>query len=175
MKVSEIKEIITLFDESSLSQLKIQSENFSLKLDKNAKIPTIIESKVLDSAPLPQVLNTAPAINALNALNANLATPARATPATNNIESTPQTNAKKDAEFITSPMVGTFYRSPSPGAAPYVSIGDTIKKGQTIGIVEAMKIMNEIEAEFNCKIVEIEVNDAQPVEFGTKLIMVERV
>ena len=72
-------------------------------------------------------------------------------------------------------MVGTFYRSPSPGAAPYVSVGDTIKKGQTIGIVEAMKIMNEIEAEFDCKIVEIEVNDAQPVEYGTKLVMVERI
>ena len=72
-------------------------------------------------------------------------------------------------------MVGTFYRSPSPGAAPYVSVGDTIKKGQTIGIVEAMKIMNEIEAEFDCKILEIEVNDAQPVEFGTKLVMVEKI
>ena len=87
--------------------------------------------------------------------------------------STKQTTGS--ADFITSPMVGTFYRSPSPGAAPYVSVGDTIKKGQTIGIVEAMKIMNEIEAEFDCKIVEIEVNDAQPVEYGTKLVMVERI
>ena len=86
-----------------------------------------------------------------------------------------QSATNATADFITSPMVGTFYRSPSPGAAPYVSVGDTIKKGQTIGIVEAMKIMNEIEAEFDCKILEIEVNDAQPVEFGTKLVMVEKI
>ncbi len=71
-------------------------------------------------------------------------------------------------------MVGTFYRSPSPGAAPYVNVGDTIKKGQTVAIIEAMKIMNEIEAEFDCKVVSIEVNDGQPVEFSTNLIKVEK-
>ncbi len=71
-------------------------------------------------------------------------------------------------------MVGTFYHKPSPDAAPYVNVGDMVKKGQTIGIIEAMKIMNEIEAEYDCKILAIESADGQPVEYGTKLIKVEK-
>ena len=154
MTASEIKEIMQLFDETTITSLKLQHENFSIKLNKSVQL-TSQEQNV--QVAIPQNSHQV---------------------ATNIIESLPPTlpaatNVK--AEFITSPMVGTFYRSPSPGAAPYVSIGDTIKKGQAVGIVEAMKIMNEIEAEFDCKILEIEVNDAQPVEFGTKLVMVERI
>lgn len=154
MKLSEIKEIIQLFDDSKLSSLKLQQDNFLLKLNKEQKIVKTQEAPATQIA-IPQTAVVKP------------------------LESMP-TDSKplptsSTAEFITSPMVGTFYRSPSPGAAPYVSVGDIIKKGQTIGIVEAMKIMNEIEAEFDCKIIEIEVNDAQPVEFGTKLVMVEKV
>ena len=81
----------------------------------------------------------------------------------------------ESSEYITSPMVGTFYHKPSPDASPYVAIGDTIKKGQTIGIIEAMKIMNEIEAEFDCKVIAIETADGQPVEYGSKLIRVEKI
>ena len=80
----------------------------------------------------------------------------------------------QSGDFITSPMVGTFYRCPSPGAAPYINVGDTIKKGQTIGIIEAMKIMNEIEAECDCKILSIEVDDATPVEFSTNLVRIQK-
>ena len=154
MKLSEIKEIMQLFDESKITSLKLQNENFYLKLNKAEKHIKPQESQSVQViAPqnvASKVIDTAPIIKEQSATNAT-------------------------ADFITSPMVGTFYRSPSPGAAPYVSVGDTIKKGQTIGIVEAMKIMNEIEAEFDCKILEIEVNDAQPVEFGTKLVMVEKI
>ncbi|ECP8830230.1 acetyl-CoA carboxylase biotin carboxyl carrier protein, partial [Campylobacter jejuni] len=71
-------------------------------------------------------------------------------------------------------MVGTFYQAPSPGAAPFVKVGNTVKKGDTIAIIEAMKIMNEIEAEFDCRIVEILVADGQPVEFGMPLFAVEK-
>ena len=85
------------------------------------------------------------------------------------------TSSVADGVFIESPMVGTFYRCPAPNSAPYVNVGDKIKKGQIIGIVEAMKIMNEIEADFDCKIVEIVASDAQPVEFGTPLIKVEKI
>lgn len=157
MKASEIKEIIQLFDDSKLESLKIQQDNFSLKLNKNKKssqeqIPQIQEIQTVLMQPAKQNIQE-PKI----------------------IQESLHSPTNKNAEFITSPMVGTFYRSPSPGAEPYVSIGDTIKKGQTVGIIEAMKIMNEIEAEFDCKIIEIKVNDAQPVEFGTKLIMVEKI
>ena len=82
---------------------------------------------------------------------------------------------KTSAELtINSPMVGTFYKAPSPGAPAFVKIGDSVNTGQTVGIIEAMKIMNEIEAEFDCKIIEILVEDGQPVEFDTPLFVVEK-
>jgi acetyl-CoA carboxylase biotin carboxyl carrier protein len=74
---------------------------------------------------------------------------------------------------IESPMVGTFYRAPSPEAAPYVREGDVVKKGQVVGIVEAMKLMNEIESKVAGRIVKVLVENAQPVEYGPPLFLVE--
>lgn len=74
---------------------------------------------------------------------------------------------------ITSPMVGTFYKSPSPDADPFVNVGSTVKPGDVVCIVEAMKMMNEIESEISGKIVEVCVEDGQPVEFGQVLMYVE--
>lgn len=93
--------------------------------------------------------------------------------------STPAASAPADSQnarkgkAITSPMVGTFYKSPSPDADPFVSVGSTVKQGDVVCIVEAMKMMNEIEAEVSGKIVEICVEDGQPVEFGQVLMYVE--
>ncbi|MFQ5893792.1 MAG: acetyl-CoA carboxylase biotin carboxyl carrier protein, partial [Nitrospinota bacterium] len=74
---------------------------------------------------------------------------------------------------IESPIVGTFYRAPAPDAKPYVEEGDVVKKGQVLCIIEAMKLMNEIEAEFEARIVSIMVENAQPVEFGEPLFLTE--
>jgi len=82
-------------------------------------------------------------------------------------------NDAKKGTPIVSPMVGTFYTSPSPDAKPFVSVGQTINKGDKVCIIEAMKLMNEIEAEVSGKIVEICVKDGQPVEFGQVLMYVE--
>ncbi len=79
----------------------------------------------------------------------------------------------KKGKPLTSPMVGTFYKAPSPDAKPFVEVGQTIKEGDVVCIVEAMKLMNEIEAEVSGKIVEICVSDGQPVEFGQVLMYVE--
>lgn len=79
----------------------------------------------------------------------------------------------KRGKPLTSPMVGTFYKAPSPDAKPFVEVGQTIKEGDVVCIVEAMKLMNEIEAEVSGKIVEICVSDGQPVEFGQVLMYVE--
>lgn len=79
----------------------------------------------------------------------------------------------KKGKPITSPMVGTFYSAPSPDAKPFVEVGQTISQGDVVCIVEAMKLMNEIEAEFSGKIVEICVQDGQPVEFGQVLMYIE--
>jgi len=77
-------------------------------------------------------------------------------------------------ETINSPIVGTFYRKASPEAPPYVEVGSVVDKGQTVCLVEAMKMFNEIEADYKCKIVEILKDDAAPVEFGAPLFKVER-
>lgn len=78
-----------------------------------------------------------------------------------------------DGKVITSPMVGTFYLKPSPSEKPFVSVGQTVKKGDVLCIIEAMKLMNEIESEYDGVITEILVNDETPVEYGTKLFKIE--
>ncbi|MDA8412889.1 MAG: acetyl-CoA carboxylase biotin carboxyl carrier protein [Desulfobacteraceae bacterium] len=96
---------------------------------------------------------------------------ASAAPAT----SAPAAAAAESGETINSPIVGSFYRAPAPDAAPYVEVGQVVEKGQVLCIVEAMKLMNEIESEFRCKIVKICKENAQAVEFGDPLFVIERV
>jgi acetyl-CoA carboxylase biotin carboxyl carrier protein len=81
---------------------------------------------------------------------------------------------KELGEVVTSPIVGTFYRSPAPEAPSYVEVGQIVEKGEVLCIVEAMKLMNEIEAEYRCKIVRICKENAQPVEYGDQLFIVEK-
>lgn len=157
MNLKEIKDLIEIFNKSEITKLQIKQDTFEIKLDKNTT-SIIAQPTQSVSAPI-NIPASTPAIQA----------PAESTPAAST-----NTSTNNSGDFILSPMVGTFYHCPSPGAAPYVKVGDTIKKGQTIGIVEAMKIMNEIEAEYDCKVVGIEANDGQPVEFGSKLIKVEK-
>ena len=89
-------------------------------------------------------------------------------------EAQPQETAKPDRSVaITSPMVGTFYRAPAPDADPYVEVGDMVEVGQTVCIVEAMKLMNEIEAEARGRVVQILVENSHPVEFGQKLFLID--
>ena len=108
----------------------------------------------------------------------SLATAAQAAGATERVgapaeKPAPPAAAPDTTVAITSPMVGTFYRAPAPDADPYVEEGDTVRKGQVLCIVEAMKLMNEIEAETRGRIVQILVENAQPVEFGQKLFLVQ--
>ncbi|WRE27834.1 acetyl-CoA carboxylase biotin carboxyl carrier protein [Helicobacter pylori] len=155
MNLSEIEELIKEFKSSDLGHLKLKHEHFELVLDKesaytkkNALNPAHSPAPIMVEANMPSVQTPVPMV------------------------CTPIVDKKED--FVLSPMVGTFYHAPSPGAEPYVKAGDTLKKGQIVGIVEAMKIMNEIEVEYPCKVVSVEVGDAQPVEYGTKLIKVEK-
>jgi len=86
---------------------------------------------------------------------------------------TPAAEKKSNQEMVTSPFVGTFYRSPSPDADPYVTVGQVVKKGEILCIIEAMKLMNEIESDFDGKVVAIYPENGQPVEFGEKLFLIE--
>ncbi len=104
-----------------------------------------------------------------------VATPAAA-PAAATAPATTDAPAEEDGyETINSPIVGSFYRKPSPEAEPFVDVGSVVEAGQTVCLVEAMKLFNEIEAEFKCKIVEILKEDAAPVEYGEPLFKVQRI
>ena len=152
MTFKEIKELIEIFDESNLTKLSLKNEDVKIELDKNITAPVQTQAQV----PAPQI--------------------ASQTTTTIETATAPAPQADNgDFEYITSPMVGTFYQAPSPDSPPYVKVGDKVKAGQTVCIVEAMKIMNEIQAEFDCEIVEILVKDGQAVEFDTQLFKVKRV
>ena len=97
--------------------------------------------------------------------------PAAAPPASTPAGAAP---VEEKGDTVNSPIVGTFYRSPAPDAAPYVEIGQVVEKGQVLCIVEAMKLMNEIEAEFRCKIIKICKENAQPVEYGDPLFVIQK-
>lgn len=164
MNIQEIKKLLEMFDNSNSVKLKITNENFEISLEKSGA-----KSQKIQPAPqssLPSIANISDTSLPNNIIEQ--------TPESTNI---PPKDKLKNAntEVVTSPMVGTFYRSPSPDSAPYVNVGDKIKKGQTIAIIEAMKIMNEIEAEFDCKIIEVCATDGQSVEFSSELFLVEKI
>ncbi len=161
MNIQEIKKLLEMFDASESVKLKLTNEGFEISLEKTAaKAPKVVANPVaIPANPQPIQSESAPS-------GESAPTKSESTP------TAPKSTA--NTQNITSPMVGTFYRAPSPDSAPYVNVGDKVKKGQTIAIIEAMKIMNEIEAEFDCKIVEIVPNDAQSVEFDAVLFVVEK-
>lgn len=150
MNFKDVEKIIELFSQKQIAKMSLKEGEFELHLENKDTQPINAQPQIIaPQAPTPQ-------------------------PAIISNENTKQP-AQENGLFIESPMVGTFYRCPSPNADPYIKVGDKVKKGQVIGIVEAMKIMNEIEADFDCKIIEIVADDAQPVEFGSKLIRVEKI
>ncbi len=148
----EIKDLMRFFDSSDMSKLKIKNGDFSIELQKG-----------FDASSVP-IQNT-PQVSA-NPVSIQSEV---------KVSAEEKSSEKSGMEMIKSPMVGTFYVAPSPGAEPFVKVGDVVRKGQSVGIIEAMKIMNEIEAEFDCKIVEVLVRDGEPVEFDMPLFGVERV
>lgn len=130
-----------------------------ISLEDGEQAITLRKDVIVASAP--QVVAAAPVQGAAPAVSA----PAQS--------STEAKDTAKSGTPVTSPMVGTFYKAPSPDAAAFVAVGDNIKTGDVVCIVEAMKMMNEIKAEVSGKVVEICVEDGQPVEFGQVLMYVE--
>jgi acetyl-CoA carboxylase biotin carboxyl carrier protein len=161
-KLSEIKELIKLVDQSSLQELEIQNEGYRLFLRK----PSKTESVIVASAPNGQNyahVSAAPLVQQ--------AVPAAAPVAP--VADAAKADDKANLHKIVSPMVGTFYAAPSPDAPAFVKAGDKVSEKSIVCIVEAMKLMNEIEAEFAGKIVSILVENGQPVEFGEPLFVIE--
>ena len=154
MDTRQIKMLMKDFDQSGLTRVKIEQEGFSIEMEKAAPTTAVVSA--------PEVVTSAPVATAPSA------------PSVTQTESVPVTQAHS-GDFIYSPMVGTFYEAPSPDSPPFVKVGDIVKKGQTLAILEAMKIMNELEADFDCKIVDILVKNGQAVEYDMPLFAVEEI
>lgn len=152
MDLRKIKSLLDLVAESGVAEFEICEGPDRIRVINHPQTPVQV---VQTTAPAPVAV-------AAPAAPAPAAQPAAAEPAEPKVEGTP----------LTSPMVGTFYRAPSPGAKPFVEVGDTVKKGQTVCIIEAMKLLNEVEAETDGVVKEICVGNGQPVEYGQNLLII---
>ncbi len=159
MKKEDLKELIEFFSQiKNVTRFKLKQDGLELELEKQNSNDTNNESnveKVVKEEVLPPNIIRVPIVNS----GVNLE----------------EKKQKNTSSCITSPMVGTFYQAPSPDATPFVKVGDRITKGQTIAIIEAMKIMNEIEAEYDCLVKKILLEDGEPVEFDMPLFEVEKI
>jgi acetyl-CoA carboxylase biotin carboxyl carrier protein len=161
-KLSEIKELIKLVDTTTVQELEIENEGSRLLIRK----PNKTESVVVTHAPAvhPNSYITAPSV----------AAPAQVQSVPTQEASVPEAvDPSAGLHKITSPMVGTFYSASAPGAAPFVGIGDRVSEKTTVCIVEAMKLMNPIEAEVKGEIVDVLVENGQLVEYGQTLFLVK--
>ncbi len=160
MDIKQIQELIKFVHKSGVNEVSIEEKDFKITIKTN-QAPTVVNTTIPAAAPV-----AAPAPQAAAPVPA---APAPATPA-----AAPVTD---DSKYITikSPMIGTFYRSSSPDKPVFVNVGDEIKTGQVLCIVEAMKLFNEIEAEVSGRIVKVLVDNASPIEYDQPLFLVEPV
>ena len=148
-----IRDLANILNDTDLSEIEVEQDDLRIRVSRSAP-PATVYAAAPQYAPAPAAAPAAPAV----APSADAA---------------PAAPARNPANTVTSPMVGTVYLSPAPGARAFVEVGATVKEGQTILIVEAMKTMNQIPAPKSGKVTEIIVNDAQPVEYGEALVVIE--
>jgi acetyl-CoA carboxylase biotin carboxyl carrier protein len=150
MDFEEIKQILALVREHELAEFELAHQDFKIRIRKDAVVQAVVAAPVA-VAPV-----------------AAAAVPAEAPP--------PVAPAVEDGDelaVVKSPIVGTFYHAPEPGAPPYASVGDVVRKGQVLCIIEAMKLMNEIESEYDGEIVKAYVENGKPVQFGERLFAIK--
>ena len=159
MDLRKIKSLLDLVAESGVAEFEICEGPDRIRVINHPQTPVQV---VQTTAPAPVAVAAAAVQKKKAASGSSDSSGAAAEPAEPKVEGTP----------LTSPMVGTFYRAPSPGAKPFVEVGDTVKKGQTVCIIEAMKLLNEVEAETDGVVKEICVENGQPVEYGQNLLII---
>lgn len=152
MDIRKVKKLIELLEESNISEIEIQEGEESVRISRHPNGAT------WQPQPMPQYAQQSPYQQAPSASAAPVA-------------ADPQESSYR-GEAVHSPMVGTFYRSPAPGAKAFVEVGDTVKQGDTVCIIEAMKMMNQIEADRDGVIEAILVEDGEPVEFDQPMIVI---
>jgi len=160
MEFDEINRILDIVREHDLSEFELEREGFKIRIKKGSSIqgtggfaPPIVQHVV--ATPPPSAAVPAPP-------------PLEAVPS-----SPPPASDEVDFAIVKSPIVGTFFRSAEPGAAPFVDVGNTVKKGQVLCIIEAMKLMNEIESEYDGEIAKVYVENGQPVQYGERLFAIK--
>mgnify|MGYP005671124743 CR=1 FL=1 len=162
MDIKEIQELIKFVAKSGATEVNLEIDNVKISIKSPAKKGAVPETTIIQQIPVAQspatVMPTAPAAAAKPAADA----PVKAEPS-------------DDDKYITvkSPMIGTFYRKPSPDKDTFVNVGDTIKSGDVLCVIEAMKLFNEIESELSGKIVKVLVDDSTPVEYDQPLFLVD--
>ena len=163
MKPQEIQELIDFISKSGLDEVNIETSDFKIAVKKHSAAPAFSEASrpaAPAPAPQPQALTNAPA-------------PQAPAPQAAASAKSADDSASKRYKEVKSPMIGTFYRSANPDSPSFVNVGDTIKAGQTVCIIEAMKLFNEIEADFGGTVVKVLVENASPVEYDQPLFLVD--
>jgi acetyl-CoA carboxylase biotin carboxyl carrier protein len=154
MDFEEIKQILALVKEHELAEFELEHQDFKIRIRK--------EGGAAAAPAVPPVAGPAPAA------------PARPMPGSAPAASPPSLEDAGEVELavVKAPIVGTFYHAPEPGAPPFVSIGDVVRKGQVVCIIEAMKLMNEIESEYEGEVVKVYVENGKPVQYGERLFAI---
>ena len=160
MEIKDLKTLVKMITETDITEFEMENADEKIVIKRGPD-----KEYVQFAAPTPAVA-TAPAVAPIAPAAQAAAAPAG--------EASTASAVGDNYETINSPIVGSFYRKPSPEAESFVEVGSVVEAGQTVCLVEAMKLFNEIEAEFKCKIIEILKEDAAPVEFGEPLFKVER-
>ena len=159
----DLNRLIEKISTSDIQEFLLEGEDFKLEIKRNLFDQNQVTNNLVSNTSFDrQTIATQKSINDSVSIVNEPETPQVAPP------------GRSDLTDITSPMVGTFYRAAAPGEEPFVEVGDNVKVGQTICILEAMKLMNEIESEFNAEIVEILVENGTPVEFGQVLMRIKQ-
>ncbi len=149
----EIKKLLELMEEKELSHFELEVEGFKISFSKNQKTPLTLDSLPWIPAPPPEDGTSNPTTN----------------------QTAEQQAQQEDLHYVLSPMVGTFYRSSNPASPPFVKVGETVKKNQTLCIIEAMKLMNEIESDTDGVVEEIFIENGKPIEYGQRLFAVKSI
>ncbi|XWN38087.1 MAG: acetyl-CoA carboxylase biotin carboxyl carrier protein [Balneola sp.] len=161
MDLKLIKNIINLISDSEVDEVAIEEGDFKIKVKKTGTVEQVTYSQPMAPAPAQPAVPAAPA------------QPQAAASTDGGANSSESTSSAK-GETVKSPIVGTFYKASSPDSDPFVSVGTKVSKGDTLCIVEAMKIMNEIEAEFSGTVEDILIEDGQAVEFDQPLFIISK-
>lgn len=165
LPMDELRDLFALFTEHGLTEFEIEREGFRVHLGRN------LASQIAQAPLATQAQTTAPTTSAQPSVSGGQSATTAAETAGAQAE---QAAVEESLHIIASPIVGTFYRSPSPDAEPYVRLGSHVNSDTTVCIIEAMKLMNEIQAETNGEIAKIYVENGQPVEFGQPLFGVKK-